>query len=74
MKTEEEIISRIIETSRKIALAQNRKDNLQDIPIEDKEEVIKKHHEQMLDLDFEINSLGTELNVLEWLFKESEEE
>lgn len=68
MRSEEEIIRRIIETSRKIGTIESEKRYYCDFPIEDTEKSKKKHEEKLLEYDFEINSLGTELNVFVWLF------
>lgn len=74
MKKNSEIISRIIESARKIALIQQKKDEFVNFPIENTEKAIKEHERKLLDYDFEINSLAAELNILKWLFEESEEE
>ena len=70
MKSEKEIVDRIIELSRKIGVVEKKKNDLSNFPLEDNEEVIKDRNDALLDLDFEINSLGSELNALKWIFDE----
>lgn len=70
MKSEQEIVDRIIELARKIGVVEKKKNDLSDFPIEDNEEYIKDRNDALLDLDFEINSLGSELNALKWIFDE----
>lgn len=70
MKSEKEIVDRIIELARKIGVVEKKKNDLSNFPLEDNEEAIKDRNDALLDLDFEINSLGSELNALKWIFDE----
>lgn len=67
MKTNKEIIDRIIVTACRLERARINRIRLKKACVDDTESAIKARENEILDLDFEINSCGTELNILCWL-------
>lgn len=67
MKTNKEIIDRIIVTACRLERARINKNKLENVCVVETESEIEARKNELLDLDFEINSCGTELNILCWL-------
>lgn len=70
MKSKAEIIREVIETARKIERVQIRKDDLVKQPTADNPKCIELREKQILDLDFDICTLGEKLNTFIWLFED----
>ena len=70
MKTNKEIIDRIIETARNLERAKINKNKLKNSCVTNTESAIKARENELLDIDFVINSCVAELNILCWLFEE----
>lgn len=70
MKTNKEIIDRIIGTACRLERARINRNKLENACVAETESEIKARKDEILDLDFEINSYGAELNILCWLFED----
>ena len=69
MKSEEEIVKKIMKSSRRVGIVEAEKDFLLRFPIENTEKSRKSQSEKLLEYDSEINFLEAELSVLSWLFE-----
>lgn len=70
MRTNKEIIDRIIGTACRLERARINRNELKNACFANTESAIEARENELLDLDFEINSCGAELNILCWLFED----
>ena len=70
MKTESQIISKIIAVSREMEMLQQKHEHYLSLPTDGSEKSLKEHEQRCLDYKIKNTKFGGYLDALAWLFEE----